>query len=243
MITTIAFDADDTLWHTERIFIDTKDKYKKLLAEFSDGDFLERHLDETETGNIKHFGYGIKGFTLSMIETACELTEGRITGDKIKEIIGFAKEMLAAPIDVLEGVRETIEELASDYRLMVITKGDLLDQETKLARSGLGDFFDAFEIVPRKDAKIYRYVMRRHEIAPEEFLMVGNSLKSDILPVIEAGARAVFVPYETEWFHERVSDEELEGKEFGRIETMRELPGWIREEEKRSLLLFNDLEG
>lgn len=227
MITTIAFDADDTLWHTERIFIDTKDKYKSLLAEFQDGDFIERHLDETETDNIKHFGYGIKGFTLSMIETACELTEGRITGDKIKQIIGLAKEMLAAPIDVLEGVRETVEELSKNYRLMVITKGDLLDQETKLARSGLGDFFDAFEIVPRKDAKIYRYVMRRHEIAPEEFLMVGNSLKSDILPVLEAGARACFVPYETEWFHERVSDEELEGKQFGRIETMRELPAWV----------------
>ena len=230
MITTIAFDADDTLWHTERIFIDTKDKYKKLLAEYVDGDFIEQHLDETETNNIKHFGYGVKGFTLSMIETACELTEGRITGDKIKEIIGFAKEMLAAPIDVLEGVRETIEELAGKYRLMVITKGDLLDQETKLARSGLGDYFDAFEIVPRKDAKIYKYVMRRHEIAPDEFLMVGNSLKSDVLPVLEAGARAVFVPYETEWFHERVSDEELEGKQFGRIETMRGLPAWLNEE-------------
>jgi len=228
MITTIAFDADDTLWHTERIFITTKAKYTELLAEFADKDFIEQHLDETETSNIRHFGYGVKGFTLSMVETACELTGGRITGDKIKEIIGFAKEMLAAPIDVLEGVRETIQELARNYRLMVITKGDLLDQETKLARSGLGDYFAAFEIVPRKDAKIYRYVMRRHEIAPDEFLMVGNSLKSDILPVLEAGARAVFVPYETEWFHERVSEEELEGKEFGRIETMRELPAWLK---------------
>lgn len=228
MITTIAFDADDTLWHTERIFISTKDKYKSLLAEYHDGDWIEQHLDETETSNIKHFGYGIKGFTLSMIETACELSEGRITGDKIKEIIGFAKEMLAAPIDVLEGVRETIEELSRDYRLIVITKGDLLDQESKLARSGLGDYFDGFEIVPRKDAKIYKYVMRRREIPAEEFLMVGNSLKSDILPVLEAGARAVFVPYETEWFHEKVSDEELEGKNFGRIETMRDLPGWLK---------------
>jgi putative hydrolase of the HAD superfamily len=228
MITTIAFDADDTLWHTERIFITTKEKYSELLADFADKDFIERHLDETETNNISHFGYGIKGFTLSMIETACELTEGRITGDKIKQIISLAKEMLAAPIDVLEGVRETIEELSKDYRLMVITKGDLLDQETKLARSGLGDYFSAFEIVPRKDAKIYKYVMRRHALSAEEFLMVGNSLKSDILPVIEAGAKAVFVPYETEWFHEKVSDEELEGKNFGRIETMRGLPAWLK---------------
>ena len=227
MITTIAFDADDTLWHTERIFIDTKAKYKSLLAAYRDGDWIERHLDETETKNIAHFGYGIKGFTLSMIETACELSDGRITGDKIMEIIGYAKEMLAAPIDVLDGVRETIEALSKDYRLMVVTKGDLLDQETKLAHSGLGDYFDAFEIVPRKDAKIYKYVMRRHALAPEEFMMVGNSLRSDILPVIEAGAQAVFVPYETEWFHEKVSDEELEGKNFARIETMRGLPALL----------------
>lgn len=228
MITTIAFDADDTLWHTERIFISTKDKYKQLLADYQDGEWIERHLDETETRNITHFGYGIKGFTLSMIETACELTGGRITGDKIQQIIGFAREMLAAPIDVLEGVAETIEALSKDYRLMVITKGDLLDQEAKLARSGLGDFFSAFEIVPRKDAKIYKYVMRRHGIRPEEFVMVGNSLKSDILPVLEADARAVFVPYETEWFHERVTDEELIGKDFARLTNVSELPGWLK---------------
>jgi len=228
MIKTIAFDADDTLWHTERIFISTKERYAKLLADYHDYNYIERHLDATETKNIQHFGYGIKGFTLSMIETACELTEGRITGDKIKQIIGLAKEMIAAPIEVLEGVRETIGELSKNYRLMVVTKGDLLDQETKLARSGLGDYFDAFEIVPRKDEKIYKYVMRRHNIEPEEFLMVGNSLKSDILPVLQAGAKAVFVPYETEWFHERVTDEELEVKIFGRIETMRELSDWLK---------------
>ncbi len=231
MITTIAFDADDTLWHTERIFISTKEKYTALLAEFADKDFIEQHLDATETENIKHFGYGVKGFTLSMVETACELTEGRITGDKIKHIIEFAKDMISAPIDVLEGVRETIGELAKEYRLMVITKGDLLDQETKLARSGLGDYFDSFEIVPRKDAKIYKYVMRRHALSAEEFLMVGNSLKSDILPVLEAGARAVHVKYETEWFHERVSDEELIGKSFGQIEKMSDLLAWVLKEQ------------
>jgi putative hydrolase of the HAD superfamily len=234
MITTIAFDADDTLWHNERIFISTKERYAALLADYHDYNYIERHLDQTETKNIKHFGYGIKGFTLSMIETACELTEGRITGDKIKQIINLAREMLASPIDVLEGVRETIEGLSENYRLLLITKGDLMDQEAKLARSGLGDFFDAFEIVPRKDAKVYKYVLRRHRIEPEEFVMVGNSLKSDILPVIEIGARAVFVPYETEWFHERVEESELVGKQFGRIERMSELPEWIRRAETRA---------
>ncbi len=228
MITTIAFDADDTLWHTERIFISTKEKYTALLAEFADKNYIEKHLDITETENIKHFGYGIKGFTLSMIETACDLTNGAVTGDKIKQIIEFAREMLAAPIDVLEGVREMIEELSEKYHLMVITKGDLLDQETKLARSGLGDYFDAFEIVPRKDAKIYQYIMRRHSISPDEFIMVGNSLKSDILPVLETGAKAVHVPYETEWFHEMVTDEELKDKEFGSIEKMSDLTAWLK---------------
>jgi putative hydrolase of the HAD superfamily len=136
--------------------------------------------------------------------------------------------MIAAPIDVLEGVRETIEALSDEYRLMVITKGDLLDQEAKLARSGLGDYFKAFEIVPRKDRGIYKYILRRHQIRAEEFVMVGNSLKSDVLPVLEVGARAVHVPYETEWFHERVSDEELKGKDFARLERMSELPGWLK---------------
>lgn len=227
MITTIAFDADDTLWHNERIFISTKERFAALLADYHDFSYIERHLDQTETKNIKHFGYGIKGFTLSMIETACELTEGRITGDKIKQIINLAREMIASPIDVLEGVRETIEELSKNYRLLLITKGDLLDQEAKLARSGLGEYFDAFEIVPRKDAKVYKYVLRRHQIRAEEFVMVGNSLKSDILPVIEIGARAVHIPYETEWFHERVEESELAGKDFGRIVSMSELPGWV----------------
>jgi putative hydrolase of the HAD superfamily len=223
MITTIAFDADDTLWHNERIFLDAKGKYQRLLSAYHDESWIGERLDEAETRNIKHFGYGIKGFTLSMIETACELTENRITGREIQQIITFAREMLASPIELLEGVSETIRELSKQYNLMVITKGDLFDQEAKLARSGIGDHFGAFEIVPRKDAKIYKYVMRRHGISAGEFMMVGNSLKSDILPVLEAGARAVYIPYETEWFHEKVSDEELKDKDFVRIEKMSEL--------------------
>jgi putative hydrolase of the HAD superfamily len=228
MIKTIAFDADDTLWHNERIFVSIKDKYKALLAEYHDADWIERRLDEAETVNIKHFGYGVKGFALSMIETAVDLTEGRIRGSEIKEIIGYAREMLTAPVDLLEGVRETIQKLADKYQLMVITKGDLFDQEAKLARSGVGDYFDAFEIVPQKNAKTYKYILRRHGIRPEEFVMVGNSLKSDILPVLEIGARAVHIPYEIEWFHEMVTDEELRDKDFARLDKMSELPAWLR---------------
>lgn len=227
MITTIAFDADDTLWHNERIFLSTKDRYTALLSEYHDKNYIERHLDATETKNIKHFGYGVKGFTLSMIETACELTEGRITGDKIKEIITFAKDMLASPIDVLDGVNDTIAELSKEYRLLCITKGDLLDQETKLARSGLGEYFDALEIVPRKVAATYQNILKRHNLTADEFVMVGNSLRSDILPVIEIGAKAVFIPYETEWFHEAVTEEELAGKIFTRLDNISALSDWI----------------
>lgn len=227
MITTVAFDADDTLWHTERIFLSTKDRFTALLADYHDPIYISRHLDVTETKNIRHFGYGIKGFTLSMIETACELTEGRITGDKIAAIIKLAKEMLAAPIDVFDGVRDTLQQLSTDYRLMIITKGDLLDQETKVARSGLGELFNAVEIVADKNTATYEKLLDRYSIRAGEFLMVGNSLKSDILPVLGAGGRAVHVPYETEWFHERVEPDELEGKLFGTIASIKDLPDWI----------------
>jgi putative hydrolase of the HAD superfamily len=224
MITTIAFDADDTLWHNERIFLSAKKKYQELLEGYHDHEWIEQRLDEAESRNILHFGYGIKGFTLSMIETACELTEGRITGNEILEIIGFAREMLESPIEVLDGVRETIAELAPRYSLMIITKGDLFDQESKLARSGIGDHFDRVEIVSKKVRSTYENIMRTNAIDPAEFVMVGNSLRSDILPVLEAGARAVYIPYETEWFHEMVSDDELREKEFITLKNITELP-------------------
>lgn len=227
MIKTIAFDADDTLWHNERIFLHAKEKYKRLLAGYHDDAWIERHLDEAESRNIKHFGYGIKGFTLSMVETACDLTEGRITGNEIREIIGFAREMLASPIELLEGVRETIEDLAANYSLMVITKGDLFDQEAKLARSGIGDYFDKIEIVSRKVRATYEGILERNGIAPDEFVMAGNSLRSDILPVLETGARAVYIPYETEWFHEKVSEEEMRELEFATLEKLSDMPAWL----------------
>lgn len=227
MIKTIAFDADDTLWHNEPIFLAAKEKYSKLLDGYHDREWIEQRLDEAESRNISHFGYGIKGFTLSMIETACELTEGRITGNEILQILGFAREMLRSPIDVLDGVRETIEALAAKYSLMVVTKGDLIDQEAKLARSGLGDHFDRVEIVSRKIKATYQNILEKNDLRADEFVMVGNSLRSDILPVLEIGARAVYVPYETEWFHEKVSSDELLEKDFATLGSLSELPGWI----------------
>jgi putative hydrolase of the HAD superfamily len=227
MIKTIAFDADDTLWHNERIFLSVKDKYTELLSEYHSKDWIERHLDETETNNIKHFGYGVKGFTLSMIETACVLTEGRVTGDKIKQIIGFAKEMLASPIDLLEGVKDTVHELSNRFDLLLITKGDLLDQEAKLARSGIGEYFKSVEIVSHKNAITYKNILNRYQIPAEEFVMVGNSLKSDILPVLEIGAKAVHVEYESEWVHEKVAESDLDGKEFVRLKQINEIITWL----------------
>jgi putative hydrolase of the HAD superfamily len=227
MITTIAFDADDTLWHNERIFLDAKEKLFSLLSNYHDADWINQRLDETESRNIRHFGYGIKAFTLSMIETSCELSEGRITGLEVIEIIGFARTMLASPIDLLDGVKETTHELSHEYRLMLITKGDLFDQETKLARSGLGDYFEIVEVVANKDKATYEKLLLRHKIDVNEFLMIGNSLRSDILPVLECGGKAVHIPYETEWFHEAVSDDELVGKDFITLENIGDLPDLI----------------
>jgi len=205
-IEVIAFDADDTLWHNESLFTVTQAKFKQLLAAYHGDDWIETKLNETERRNIEHFGYGIKGFTLSMIETAIELTEGRISGAEIQEIIGYAHAMLEAPVELLDGVRQTISHLARQYPLMLITKGDLFDQESKIARSGLGEYFSRVEIVSEKNADVYRAIMAKHRLDPQRFLMVGNSIKSDILPVIDVGGRAVYVPYHMTWVHERVTD-------------------------------------
>lgn len=228
-IDVIAFDADDTLWHNEGLFVASQDKFKQLLTHYHSAEWIERKLYETETRNLAHFGYGIKGFTLSMIETAIELTEGRITGTEIEKIIGFAREMLSAPVELLDGVGETIPQIAANYELMLITKGDLFDQEGKIARSGLGDYFTRIEIVREKNKSVYESIARRHNIAPQSFLMVGNSLKSDILPVVAMGGRAVYIPYQTTWIHERVADDDLLQAEFIRLEQINLLPALLDE--------------
>ena len=219
----IAFDADDTLWHNESIFYATEKQFAELLASYHAEEWVRKRLFETEMKNLAIFGYGIKGFILSMIESAIELTEGRISGSEIRKIIEWGHQMLQAPVALLDGVRETIEQLAPCYRLMLLTKGDLFDQESKLARSGLGELFSAVEIVSEKNSATYAKLMKRHAVAPENFLMVGNSLKSDVLPALESGARAIHIPYSTTWAHEHVSEEFLSGKEFTSLSSMREL--------------------
>ena len=223
-IEVIAFDADDTLWHNESLFTVTQDKYKKLLSKYHSEEWIESQLFDTETRNIEHFGYGVKGFTLSMIETAIELSEGRITGAEISQIIEFAKEMLKSPIELLEGVEETIETLAKTRELMIITKGDLFDQESKIARSGLADYFSRAEIVKEKDDEVYQKILTKYAIDKNKFAMVGNALKSDILPILRIGATAIHIPYHTTWAREIVADDELKNYSFLQIRRMNELP-------------------
>ena len=224
----ISLDADDTLWHNESIFTSTQKLFCELLARYHSLEWIEQRLYETEKENLQHFGYGVKGFTLSMIETAIELTEGRVTAAEVQSILELGRAMLKAPVDLLDGVGETIVELSKSHRLILLTKGDLFDQESKLARSRLGEHFSAVEIVSEKRASTYAAVMKRHGVTPARFLMVGNSLKSDILPVLEAGGAAVHIPYHTTWKHELVEDSALDGKQFARLTNFRELPEWIR---------------
>ncbi|MBL9214525.1 MAG: HAD family hydrolase [Opitutaceae bacterium] len=224
---TIGFDADDTLWHNESIFEDVHQRYRSLLARYHEAAVVDRTLLATEKRNLELYGYGIKGFTLSAIETAIELTGGRISADEIRQLIALGRDMLEHPVRLLDGVPETLAAIAGQHRLMVITKGDLRDQERKLAKSGLAGHFPRVEIVSEKDTPTYTTLFRRHQIAPESFLMVGNSLKSDILPVLELGGAGVHVPYHLTWAHEQVDEPPpLPGRLF-RLRTIRELPGLL----------------
>ena len=198
-LTTIAFDADDTLWHNERFFKLTQDRFVELLADFADADHLDERLLAAERKNIGHYGFGIKGFTLSMIETALEITDGKVGSHVIKEILDTGRDMLSHPIELLDHVQSTISELAPSFQLLLITKGDLLDQERKLAQSGLGDYFDGVEIVSNKTSEIYRDAFAKAGAQADQSMMVGNSMKSDILPAIAAGGWGVYVPHGEIW--------------------------------------------
>lgn len=198
----IAFDADDTLWQNERLYVEAQAHFAGLLSHYHPVEWIKERLYETEARNIQHFGYGIKSFALSMIETAVELTEGRISAGDIRTLIDLAKGMLSADVQLLDHVADTIPPLAAGHRLMIITKGDLLDQEAKVHRSGLGGYFQDIEVVSHKNRQSYERVLKRHDLSPARFLMIGNSMRSDILPVLELGGSAIYVPYELTWQHE-----------------------------------------
>lgn len=198
-ITTIGFDADDTLWQNEAFFRLTQDRFTALLADHAEVDHLHDRLLAAERRNLGHYGFGVKGFTLSMIETAIEVTEGRVPASVIAEIMAAGREMLAHPIELLPHAQAAVEALADTHRVLLVTKGDLLDQERKLAQSGLGDLFHAVEIVSNKTAPVYGAIFTRHGDGPDRALMVGNSMKSDVLPALQAGAWGVYVPHGLTW--------------------------------------------
>ncbi len=220
----IAFDADDTLWHNEGYFRDTEKLFRELLSPYHDPDWVQSRLYEVETRNLSRYGYGIKSFVLSMIETALQLTEGRIQGFEIQRIMDLGQDMLAHPVELLPHVKETLEKLAGTYRLWVITKGDLLDQESKLARSGLGDLFERMDVVSEKTPDSYRKLLELQSVDPSQFLMIGNSIKSDILPVLQIGGHAVQIPYTQTWEYERVTGEL---PDFPVLESLYQLFDWL----------------
>ena len=227
-LTTIGFDADDTLWQNEQFFRLTEQRFADLVGQHTDAGDIPARLLEAEKRNLAAYGYGIKGFTLSMIETALEATGGQAPGHVVQQILDWGRDMLSHPVETLPHVRETLEALAGDFRLVLITKGDLFDQERKLAASGLGDFFDAVEIVSEKSADTYARVFARHGDGPERAMMVGNSLKSDIVPAIGVGSWGVFVPHEMTWVLEH-ADEPEDAPRFRRIADLGELPPLVGE--------------
>ena len=224
MIELVGLDADDTLWHNEPLFTSQREQFCAMLARYEPQGVPEDRLYATEMRNLQHFGYGVKGFVLSMIETAIDMTDGRLEAGDVRTIIEWGREMLAGPIRLLDGVSEAVEGLARDYPVILVTKGDLLDQETKLARSGLGHLFKAIEIVSDKNTEVYRKLIARYRVDPNRFVMVGNSLRSDVLPVVEAGAHAVHVPYEMSWAHEQVPADALTSIRYHEISHIRDLP-------------------
>jgi putative hydrolase of the HAD superfamily len=215
-IKVIAFDADDTLWINEPYFRETEDDFCKLMEAFIPQHTTARELLQTEIKNLPLYGYGIKGFMLSMIETALTISGNTIDVSAVEKIIGYGKALLARPIELLDGVEAVLEALKGQYRLVVATKGDLLDQERKLKNSGINHFFHHIEIMSDKQEADYTKLLRHLDIKPEEFLMIGNSLKSDILPVLTLGGHAIHIPFHTTWAHEHV-DVHIDNPNFRQV--------------------------
>lgn len=227
-IDAIAFDADDTLWHNETLYSVAQNRFREMLVAYDGGREVLDELYKTEMANLPWFGYGIKSFALSMIETAIRISGGEIKAWEIQELIDISKEMKQAPVSLLEHVDQVLRVLSETHRLMLITKGDLLDQERKVARSGLASYFDHVEVVTEKTADTYRDLLAKYGILPERFVMVGNSLRSDILPVVSLGARAVYIPYQITWAHEavHVDPDDVDGyEELDHIGLLPELVG------------------
>ncbi|WP_421730924.1 HAD family hydrolase [Brevundimonas sp.] len=225
-ITTVALDADDTLWHNETIFRLTHDRFAALLSDHAEQAAVADRIAEVERRNLRLYGYGVKGFTLSMIETAMEICGGEAPPHVVREILAAGREMLSHPVETLPGVDEALAELSQHYRLVLVTKGDLMDQERKVAASGLGELFAAVEIASEKDRATYDHVFARHGTGAAQGVMIGNSVRSDILPALAAGAFAIHIPYAITWAHEE-ADLPQDDPRLGVLDAIAEAPEWI----------------
>jgi putative hydrolase of the HAD superfamily len=226
---TIAFDADDTLWHSESLYANAQAVYRSVLRPYARAEISNRVLHETEMRNLAIYGYGVKGFALSMLEAALEVSEWQISGSEVQQVLNVAKHMLRTEVELLAGVAEVIAQLAETYPLMLITKGDLAHQEAKIEQSGLKQYFRSIEIVTDKTPQSYAALLARHHIEPSRFLMIGNSLRSDILPVLEIGGQAVHVPYAITWTHEHVDVPPDQHGRYHELEYIGQLPALVEQ--------------
>lgn len=221
-IKVIGFDADDTLWVNEPYYREAEKEFVQLVASYGVNGNIAGALYETEISNLRLYGYGIKAFILSLVECAIQMTDGAVNSGDIRRIIGIGKSMLERPIELLDDVKSVLEKLAPHYRLIVATKGDLLDQEGKMRRSGIAKYFHHIEVMSDKREEQYVHLLKHLDIAPSDFLMIGNSLKSDIIPPLGLGAWGVYVPYHTTWAHEEV-DGEPESSRFFKVEELHQV--------------------
>lgn len=226
-ISVVGLDADDTLWHSESHFAVTEERFRELLDPWLPANVVADRLLQRERANLDIFGYGAKGFTLSMIETALEVSNGNLPTSAVQQLIDWGKELLSHPVELLDHVEDTLRELGRSYRLALITKGDLFHQESKVAESGLASYFERIEILTEKSPAAYQRVLTDLDVVPAQFLMVGNSVRSDVLPVIEIGARAIHVPYGITWGHE-VIDTNGEHEKWPQLTRLADLPELLR---------------
>ena len=227
MIEIIGFDADDTLWNNEHLYHRAKLDFCQLMASYTESQLAKDHLDEMEVRNIPYYGYGIKSFGLSMIEAATDVSAGQVRGDEIQQILAIIKGMLTAEVEFVPVAEHTLAELSNSYDLMLITKGDLFEQESKIERSGVAQYFRYLEIVGEKSEDTYRMILGKYNLDPERFLMVGNSLRSDILPVLRIGGQAIYIPNDQTWSHEHAGEDEIGEHEFSQLEHLHQLPKYL----------------
>lgn len=229
MFDIIAFDADDTLWENEIYYIQAKKEFITLLSAYeNDMQWIEERLDEIEEGNVEIYGYGIKSFTLSMVEAAIEFSQGSISGTELQKILNLGRHMLNKRVKLFPHTEAVLQELARKWRLMLITKGDVFEQSLKIERTGLKDYFRYIEIVGAKTASIYLTIFERYRLKPQRVLMVGNSLRSDIQPILELGGVAVYIPYDHTWAHEHIDMQGTAQDGYYELEHLGQLPDLLQ---------------